>query len=205
MLDRFYLHARRRYRELLQAGRLGKDEWLFVWPDDAMRPRRMAQNGACALRESMTAEPDAPEPDVQALSPTATVRLAATLVILSGFMLALSGFQLLVSVTLLSTWVALAPWLMMLLGLPTMYVGAQLYRMRGWAALTAVGAMLVASLGMGGWTLFAGAHGLVSCLTPLVPVTAASGFVLSLASLSACQRADAVRERLRAAGMDLGI
>ncbi len=153
----------------------------------------------------MTPDPHPSEPDVQALSPTASVRLAATLVILSGFMLALSGFQLFVSVRLLSAWVTWMPWLMMLLGLPTMYVGSQLYRMRGWAALASVGAMLVASLGMGGWTLFAGAHGLVSCLTPLVPVAAVGGFVLSLASLSACQRADHVRQRLRDTGMDLGI
>jgi hypothetical protein len=152
----------------------------------------------------MQTHPDT-EPDLQALAPTATVRLAATLVMLSGFMLALSGFQLFVSVTLLSTWVGLMPWLMILFGVPMMYVGSQLYRMHGWAAIAAVGAMLVASLGMGSWTLFAGAHGLISCLTPLVPVTALGGFVLSLASLSACQRADRVRERLRETGMDLGI
>jgi hypothetical protein len=145
------------------------------------------------------------EPDVEALAPTPTVRLAAGLVVLEGFLAALGAFQLFLSVSFVSPWVALVPWLLLFAGLPTFYVGTQLYRMRGWAALASIVAMAILGFGTIGWTVFAATHGLVSCLTMIMPIVGITGLVLGIVALPACRRADSTRERLRDAGMDLGI
>jgi len=42
-LTRFYPFVRRRYRELLAAGRSQNSEWLFSWPSASSDPARMAR------------------------------------------------------------------------------------------------------------------------------------------------------------------
>ena len=149
--------------------------------------------------------PPEPDDDVAALAPNGTVRLAATLVILGGFLTTLSGFQIFISITFVFAWARPIPWLMLATGLVTMYAGAQLYRTRGWAAVASIVCSAVLALGMGAWVWFAATHGFLSCLTVLVPLGAPVALIFSVKSLPACRLADQVRQRMEDAGMDLGL
>lgn len=150
--------------------------------------------------------PQAPSPDldVAAAATPFIVRFAGGLTAFAGIITALTSVQTFSNVTVFG-FMAVAPWVLLLLGLVTAVVGAQLMRAREWAAVTS--AALAASLfvSTGFWLFFSFSNGFVSLFALANPFLAMIAFGFALASLGPSRRASEARARLEEQGLSLGL
>ena len=144
------------------------------------------------------------EDDIAAATPPLVAKVAGGLVAFAGAIVGLTGVQTLMIVDLRGAFAA-APWALALLGLAHVFVGAAVFRARAWAAMVALGGMVLLMLLTAAWLVFSIAHGLVSLYALGSPVAATAAFVLAILALGPCRRATAARTRLRDQGMNLGI
>lgn len=144
------------------------------------------------------------EDDIAAATPPLLARVAGGVVVLAGLVVALTGVQTTMIVRLFWPF-AIGPWLQMGLGLPALVVGALVFRARAWAALVAIGLMLLLTLVGAGWLYVSVTHGLFSLFAVGSPFVAMGALVLSILSVGPCQSATDARARLAAQGMSLGI
>jgi hypothetical protein len=151
-----------------------------------------------------TTAPTAAEDDIAAAVPPLLARIAGGVVALAGTVVALTGMQTLLMVSIRGPLVA-APYVLAVLGVPHLVLGAMVFRARVWAALAAAGGTALLTLSSAAWLVFSFANGLLSLYAMAAPFASVASLVFALLALGPCQRASAARARLRAQGMDLGI
>lgn len=141
--------------------------------------------------------------EIQFTSPTGVIRLTAGAQIFSSVINALVAVQYALGVNYHGVFQAV-PYVILLSSIVGVPLGANVYRMRGWAARSScatAGVLAVVSSVMFVLNLIAG---IVSCLGFIAPPLAIAAFVLSFFAIGPCVRADAIRLRMRAQGLDLG-
>jgi len=141
--------------------------------------------------------------DIVLTSPTGMVKAGAILSIVTGLIAVLVGVQLLALVTLIGSFIEKVPYVLLLGGVATMYLGLQTYKTKGFGAIGATSASALTALGMGYWVLFTASTGFFSLLALLLPPLAVVAAVFAGLSIGHCLRADAARARLREAGIEM--
>ncbi|HEY8041906.1 MAG TPA: hypothetical protein VIF15_19010 [Polyangiaceae bacterium] len=144
------------------------------------------------------------EDDIADATPPLLARVAGGVVALAGAVVALTGAQTLLFVTIRGP-AAMAPYVLVALGVPEIVLGTLIFRARAWAALIAIGGTILSSLASAAWLVFSVGHYLFSLYALMAPVFAVSSLVFAILALGPCQRASAARARLRAQGLNLGI
>ncbi|HEY8091377.1 MAG TPA: hypothetical protein VIF09_26115 [Polyangiaceae bacterium] len=144
------------------------------------------------------------EDDIAAATPPVLAKAAGGVIALAGAVVGLTGVQTLMIVNLRGPFAA-APYVLALLGVANVFVGAVVFRARVWGALCALGGTLLGTLLSAVWLVFSIGHGLLSLYALGAPVVSTAALVFAILALGPCQRASAARERLRAQGMNLGI
>lgn len=145
---------------------------------------------------------EAHQDDITRTEPTALVKAGALLTVFTGLITALVGLQLLVT-TALHASLELVPYGLLGLGPAAMFLGWKTLRTRGYGAIGATALSGLLALGMGYWVLFTASQGYFSLLALAVPPLAVVAAVFAGLSVGPCRRADAARERLREAGIDM--
>lgn len=140
--------------------------------------------------------------DITRTEPTALVKAGALLTVFTGLITALVGLQLLVT-TALQASLELVPYGLLGLGPAAMFLGWKTLRTRGYGAIGAAALSGLLALGMGYWVLFTASQGYFSLLALSVPPLAVVAAVFAGLSVGHCRRADAARERLGEAGIDM--
>ncbi len=141
--------------------------------------------------------------EIQQTAPTGVIRLTAGAQIFSSVINALVAVQYVLGVNYPGIFQAV-PYVILLASLVGIPLGANVYRMRGWAARGAcVSSGVLAAVSSVMFVLHFVA-GIASCLGFLAPPLAIGAFVLSFFAIQPCRRADAIRERMRVEGLDLG-
>jgi hypothetical protein len=132
-------------------------------------------------------------------------KAAAGLTLLAGGLGILTCVQIVTTVRILSRpWVPM-PYVLLVLGGALVVLARSVFLARSWAA---IGAMLVGALqGVASlaWLVFAVANGFIALYAVWTPVWSLVAVGFCAAALAPCQRADRVREKLRAEGMGLGL
>ncbi len=144
------------------------------------------------------------EDDIAEAVPPPIARVAGGLVALAGAVVALTGVQTMMIARIRGPF-ASTPWVLLLLGVPHLLLGAMVFRARAWAALVSIVGTALLALTSGAWLVFSLGHFLFSLYALGSPMAAVAALVLSLVALGPCQRASAARARLREQGMNLGI
>ncbi|MBK8172909.1 MAG: hypothetical protein IPK60_21605 [Sandaracinaceae bacterium] len=147
--------------------------------------------------------PTVTDDEIAATSPSAMIRATAGIQIGSGVLTALTAAQVLTSVRYDGP-MQFVPMAMVAFGLFGIPVGANVFRMRLWAAqagcvISGVVALLQAAL----FVVNLG-NGMLSCLGLVSPPFALLSFVFSFFAIGPCARATAIKARMQAAGLDLG-
>lgn len=145
---------------------------------------------------------EAHQDDITRTEPTALVKAGAILTVITGLITALVGLQLLVTVDLASS-LALVPYLLLGAGPAAMFFGWKTLRTQGYGAIGATAITCLLALGMGYWVLLTASAGYFSLLALALPPLAVVAAVFAGISVGHCRRADAARERLREAGIDM--
>jgi hypothetical protein len=131
---------------------------------------------------------------------TPGVKAAIWLVATQGGVLLFSALQLW-DVTRLEGAFRFVPYGMAVCGIACLLLAARLYRLRAWAAITALVVNALSALVMGPWFLVAGASGFVSLLTPLAVLLGIVAAVFAGLAIGPCRRAVRARARLAASGL----
>lgn len=142
--------------------------------------------------------------DLAAAAPSALVRTASGFVMAGGLATALVGVQNLVGYEVTGTFFGVLVALIVL-GAAAIVVGWIHGKARAWAAMTSIvlsGLLLAATLG---WTVVSFMGGGVSVMSFLALALACAAIVLSPLSLGPCRRATLAQEKLKDAGLDLGL
>jgi len=141
--------------------------------------------------------------EVTATEPTGLVKAAGALQAAAGLLLSFAGVQLKLVDLTGKAWVMMVPYVMMVLGVTTMFLAVKIFKTRGWAALGGTALNGIILLSMGAWVLLSLASGFVSLIATLTPLLALTGTVFGALAIGPCLRADAARRRLREAGIDM--
>ena len=141
--------------------------------------------------------------DLAALSPF-WPKVAAALLAVAGLCALLGSFQTWITVDIMDAWV-IVPVLDALLGVAGIAVAARLVGARRWAAIAALVLAALLTLATGVWCIFALTHLLYAVFIIVAPPLSVFATLLAAVSISACDRADKARERLRAQGLELGL
>lgn len=149
------------------------------------------------------APPQVTDEEIAATSPTGMIRATAGFQIGSGVLTALVAVQLLSAVVYRGP-IKIAPVLMLAFGIAGVPVGANVFRMRLWAAQAGVLISGIVGALQGLVFVFNLSNGLLSCLRLISPALAVLSFVFSFFAVPPCARATAIRKRMREAGLDLG-
>ena len=149
-------------------------------------------------------QPRDAEEDIAASSPPLLARVAGGGIALAGAVVALTGAQTLAMVSIRGPF-AVAPWVLLALGVGEIVLGGVVFRARAWGAVLAVGVSLGQVLAAGTWLFFSASHGLISLYALAGPFVSLAAVALSVIAMGPCQKASAARARLKAQGMDLGI
>jgi hypothetical protein len=144
------------------------------------------------------------EDDIAEAAPPALARVAGGSVGLSGLVVGLTGVQTMAMVTIRGG-LAVAPYVLFALGATHLVLATFVFRARLWAALGAVAGCFVQSVASGAWLYVSVTHQLFSLYALAGPFVSLGAAGVALLAVGPCQRASAARERLKAAGMDLGI
>jgi hypothetical protein len=149
-------------------------------------------------------QPRDAEEDIAASSPPVLARAAGGVIALAGAVVTLTGAQTLAMVSIRGPW-AVAPWVLLMLGLGELVLGTVVFRARAWGAVLATGVSLAQTIAAMVWLVFSMAHGLFSLYALGGPCVSLGAVVMALVAMGPCQIASAARARLKAQGMDLGI
>ena len=144
------------------------------------------------------------EDDIDLTRPSGMVKAGAFLTVATGLLTVLVGIQLLLLVTLVVPWLRLVPYALLAGGFGILWLGYKTLRTRGWAAMAATGANALVTLAMGYWVLFTAASGFFSLYALALPPLALVATVFAALAIPPCRRADAARERLATAGVEMG-
>lgn len=144
------------------------------------------------------------EDDIAAASPPLFAKAAGGVVALAGGVVALTGFQTMMVVNMNSP-IWPVPYVLLVLGVPHLVLGAVIFRARVWGALAAVGGTILLTLASAAWLVFGISHAFFSLYALGSPFVSITALVFAILAIAPCQRASAARERLRAQGMNLGI
>ncbi len=142
--------------------------------------------------------------DIAEASPPVIARVAGGVVALAGLLVLLTGAQTLAMVSIRGA-LAMAPWVLVVLGGAELVLGTLVFRARAWGVLAAVALSFVLVAVGGAWLMFSLSHGLVQLYGFAAPCVAVGAAVMALLAMGPAQRATAARGRLKAQGMDLGI
>lgn len=143
--------------------------------------------------------------DVFATEPTTIVKVAASLQALCGLFWGLAGLQTVLSIRFRSPIVSAMPWLMLVGGIAMIWLGSQIYRARGPAAVAGAVLGAVCALGMASWFIGTMMLGVFSCIALLVMPLGLGACVTGALAIAPSRRASAARRRLSAQGLDLGL
>jgi hypothetical protein len=144
------------------------------------------------------------EDEVAQAVPPVIVRVAGGVIALAGGVVALTGVQALMMLRIRGP-LEYVPYLLLVLGLPHLVLGATVLRARAWAAMASIGSTILLTLASGLWAVVSLTHLVFSLYTYASPAVAVAALAFSAIALGPCQRASAARARLREQGMNLGI
>jgi hypothetical protein len=144
------------------------------------------------------------EDDIAAATPPLLAKVAGGVIALAGAVVGLTGLQTMMIVNMRGP-AAAAPYVLALLGVAHLFVGAVVFRARVWGALCALGGTFLIMVLSAVWLVFSIGHGLLSLYALGAPVVSTAALVFAILALGPCQRASAARKRLQAQGMNLGI
>ena len=132
-------------------------------------------------------------------------KAAAGFTLLGGALGILTGLQVLLTVRIFAPLWAFVPYVLLALGAALVVLARSVFVARPWAAVSgmAVGGLL--AVASAGWLFFAVTNGFIALYALWTPVGALLAVAFCGAALPSCLRAERVRERLRAAGMGLGL
>jgi hypothetical protein len=151
-----------------------------------------------------TQSTNAAEDDIAAASPPLFAKAAGGVVALAGGVVALTGLQTLMVLNPRSpAWAV--PYVLLVLGVPHLVLGALVFRARVWAALASMAGTSLLTLASAGWLVFGISHAFFSLYALASPCVSVAALVFAILAIGPCQRASAARARLRAQGMNLGI
>jgi hypothetical protein len=143
--------------------------------------------------------------DIAAATPPFVTKAAGGVVVLAGAVVAFTAAQTLMMFEQLFPPFDLGTEAQLGLALPTIVVGAMLFRARAWAALAAIALSFALFLLSVLWLVATFAGGLFSVLALGAPVASAAAFVMSLLALGPSRRAARARQRMRERGLNLGL
>ncbi len=132
-------------------------------------------------------------------------KAAAGFTLLAGGLGVLTGVQILLTVRIFSTAWAVVPYVLIVLGAGLVVLARSVFIARPWAAIAALGVGVLLGVVSATWLVFAVANGFIALYAIWTPVWALLAVGFCAAALAPCRRAERVRERLRAAGMGLGL
>jgi hypothetical protein len=145
------------------------------------------------------------EDDIAAAAPPMLARIAGGVVVLAGLVVLLTAVQTWMLLDRIYPPYNLGPDAELSLGVPSVIVGAMVFRARAWAAMAAIGLSGLMLLVSAVWLAVSFTHGLFSLFALGAPFLAIAAFVLGILALDPCRRATQARARLAAQGMNLGL
>ena len=141
--------------------------------------------------------------DLAALSPF-WPKVAAGFLATAGLCGFLGSLQTWMTVEILDAWV-FAPVLDAIVGVACIAIATRLVGARRWAAIAALVAASVLMVASGVWGLYALMNRFIALFVIVAPILSLCAVGFAAASITACDRADAARERLRTQGLELGL
>jgi hypothetical protein len=148
--------------------------------------------------------PPSSEADIAAAGSPVLARVAAGVLLLASALVALTGIQTTMIVHIYGV-AAVAPYILIVLGVAGLVLAVPLFRARAWSAIAATVIAAALVLSTSGWLVFSVSHGLFSLYATMAPFCATGALVVTALSIAPCVRATEARDRLAARGMSFGL
>ncbi len=132
-------------------------------------------------------------------------KAAAGFVLLAGALGILTALQTFLSVVIFSRFWALAPYVLLALGVALVVIARSVFLARPWAAFSAIGVGAGLAAASGAWLVFAVTNGFFALYALWTPGAALLCVAFSIAALAPCRRAEDARASLRAEGLSIGL
>ena len=142
--------------------------------------------------------------DLRLAEPSSVVKAASAVNAIAGLFIGLTGLQML-GARFGAEWLKAVPWLLLVLGVGQLALGAMIFRARLWAGL---GACVVAPLNtllIVGWVGFMASQGAFTCIGVVAAPACVLASIGAFAALAGVRATSAARQRLADQGLSLGL